>query len=156
MAVANRPATNSVFTYTPHRCRIAEEDPCVKGASVEALTSEDSYQSLEGDPKAHGSISAGQPVGAVSVGLLPATTGAGSRARAAGGSVFVESRPPAAQVFLDGERVGRTPVTLSDVAAGLHEIRIQRDGYRVWSTTTRVVASERARGGASLDRTARP
>ena len=101
------------------------------------------------------SISAGQPVGAVSVGLIPAVAGAAAPARAAG-SVFVESRPPAAQVFLDGERVGRTPVLLSDVAAGLHEIRIQRDGYRGWSTTTRVVASERTRVGASLDRTARP
>ena len=101
------------------------------------------------------SISAGQPVGAVSAGLMPAATGAASPARAAG-SVFVESRPPVAQVFLDGERVGRTPVLLADVAAGLHEIRIQRDGYRVWSTTTRVVASERTRVGASLDRTARP
>ena len=98
------------------------------------------------------SISAGQPVGAVSVGLMPAAAGAAARAA---GSVFVESRPPAAQVFLDDERVGRTPVLLSDVAAGLHEIRIQRDGYRVWSTTTRVVASERTRVGASLDRTAR-
>ena len=101
------------------------------------------------------SISSGQPVGAVSVGLMPAAAGAAAPARAAG-SVFVESRPPAAQVFLDDERVGRTPVLLSDVAAGLHEIRIQRDGYRVWSTTTRVVASERTRVGASLDRTARP
>ena len=101
------------------------------------------------------SISAGQPVGAVSVGLMPAATGTASPARAAG-SVFVESRPPDAQVFLDGERVGRTPVLLPDVAAGLHEIRIQRDGYRVWSTTTRVVTSERTRVGASLDRTARP
>ena len=101
------------------------------------------------------SISAGQPVGAVSAGLMPAATGAASPARAAG-SVFVESRPPVAQVFLDGERVGWTPVLLSDVAAGLHEIRIQRDGYRVWSTTTRVVVSERTRVGASLDRTARP
>lgn len=101
------------------------------------------------------SISAGQPVGAVSVGLMPAAAGAAAPARAAG-SVFVESRPPAAQVFLDDERVGRTPVLLSDVAAGLHEIRIQRDGYRAWSTTTRVVASERTRVGASLDRTARP
>ena len=101
------------------------------------------------------SISAGQPVGAVSVGLMPAAAGAAAPARAAG-SVFVESRPPAAQVFLDDERVGRTPVLLSDVAAGLHEIRIQRDGYRAWSTTTRVVASERTRVRASLDRTARP
>ena len=101
------------------------------------------------------SISAGQPVGAVSAGLMPAATGAASPARAAG-SVFVESRPPVAQVFLDGERVGWTPVLLSDVAAGLHEIRIQRDGYRVWSTTTRMVVSERTRVGASLDRTARP
>jgi hypothetical protein len=101
------------------------------------------------------SISAGQPVGAVSVGLMPAATGAASPARAAG-SVLVESRPPAAQVFLDGERVGMTPVLLPDVAAGSHEIRIQRDGYRMWSTTTRVVTSERTRVGASLDRTARP
>ena len=101
------------------------------------------------------SISAGQPVGAISVGLMPTAAGAAAPARAAG-SVFVESRPPAAQVFLDDERVGRTPVLLSDVAAGLHEIRIQRDGYRVWSMTTRVVASERTRVGASLDRTARP
>ena len=101
------------------------------------------------------SISAGQPVGTVSVGLIPAATGVALPARAAG-LVFVESRPPAAQVFLDGERVGTTPVLLSDVAAGLREIRIQRDGYRVWLTTTRVVASERTRVAASLDRTARP
>ena len=100
------------------------------------------------------SVSSGRPVGAVSVGLTPAATGAASPARAAG-SVFVESRP-VAQVFLDGEWVGTTPVLLSDVSAGVHEIRIQRDGYRVWSTTTRVMASERTRVGASLDRTARP
>ena len=100
------------------------------------------------------SISAERPVATVAVELM--TEGAGSTAPTrAVGSVFVESRPPQAQVFLDGNLIGRTPILLPDVAVGSHQIRISLDGYQVWSTMIRVGASERTRVGASLDRAPR-
>ena len=99
-------------------------------------------------------ISAERPVGRVAVDLM--TEGAGSTAPTrAVGSVFVESRPPQAQAFLDDNLIGRTPILLPDVAVGSHQIRISLDGYQVWSTMLRVGASERTRVGASLDRVPR-
>jgi serine/threonine protein kinase len=64
----------------------------------------------------------------------------------------VESRPAGASVFLDGKLIGRTPLQVGEVAAGDHTVRIELDGYRRWSSSVRVVAGERGRVAASLDR----
>jgi hypothetical protein len=44
----------------------------------------------------------------------------------------VESDPPVAQVFLDGELVGLTPVDLPELAAGEHKLKIIKQGYKLW------------------------
>ena len=68
------------------------------------------------------------------------------------GALSGVSRPPGAQVFLDGKLVGATPMSLPAVAAGSHAIRLEHDGYRRWSSSVRVVASEQNRVTASLER----
>jgi len=68
------------------------------------------------------------------------------------GVLRVESRPPGASVYLDGKLVGTTPVSLPVVPAGEHAIRLERDGYRPWSSSVRIVASEQNRVTASLER----
>ncbi len=65
---------------------------------------------------------------------------------------MVESRPTGAHVFLDGRMIGTTPLAMPTVAAGEHAIRLELGGYRRWSSSVRVVASERNRVTASLER----
>jgi hypothetical protein len=55
-------------------------------------------------------------------------------------------------VYVDGKLVGTTPVSLPSVPAGSHAIRLEHDGYRRWSSSVRVVASEQNRVTASLER----
>jgi serine/threonine-protein kinase len=64
----------------------------------------------------------------------------------------VESRPAGASVFIDGRLAGTTPLVLPDVDVGEHALHLDRDGYRRWASTIRVVATERNRVAASLDR----
>ena len=68
------------------------------------------------------------------------------------GALTVVSRPPGASVFVDGRLVGTTPLSLPGVAAGSHAIRLEREGYRRWTSSIRVVASEPNRVTASLER----
>jgi len=68
------------------------------------------------------------------------------------GTVDVESRPAGARVFLDGREVGMTPLSLTQIRAGEHVIRLERDGYRGWSSAIRVMSGVRHRVTASLDR----
>ena len=68
------------------------------------------------------------------------------------GRLNVESRPDAARVFLDGRLIGTTPLVVASVPAGEHAIRIERDGYRRWSSSIRIVAAEQNRVTASLER----
>ena len=71
---------------------------------------------------------------------------------AVAGALVVESRPPGAQVFLDGKLLGVTPLSLTSVSAGDHAIYFDRGGYRRWSSTVRIVASESNRITASLEK----
>ena len=75
-----------------------------------------------------------------------------STATAFVGSLMVESRPTGAHVFLDGRLIGTTPLAMPTVAAGEHAVRLELGGYRRWSSSVRVVASERNRVTASLER----
>jgi hypothetical protein len=81
-----------------------------------------------------------------------------SRARAAESAaarftaaLVIESRPSGALVFLNGEPVGTTPLTLDTVAAGSQALRLELDGYRRWTSSIRVVAGQRNRVTASLE-----
>ncbi|MBI5190957.1 MAG: PEGA domain-containing protein [Nitrospirae bacterium] len=45
------------------------------------------------------------------------------------GEVYVESEPPGVQVLFDGRRAGVTPVTITRVTEGGHEVRLTRDYF---------------------------
>ena len=77
-----------------------------------------------------------------------------SRATAAAnfnGGLTVDSRPSGAKVYIDGRLAGTTPLQ-SSVAAGEHAIRLERDGYRRWTSGVRIVSNEQNRVTASLER----
>lgn len=72
--------------------------------------------------------------------------------RAASGTLVAASRPSGARVVLDGRVVGRTPLRLPGVAPGRHTVRLELDGYRLWTTEVTVAAGRETRVAGSLDR----
>ncbi len=77
----------------------------------------------------------------------PAATRPGART----GVLRVESRPSGAAVIIDGRVIGTTPLQISDVEPGAHQIRLELPGHRPWSTTTTIVAGQSVRVAASLE-----
>ena len=71
---------------------------------------------------------------------------------AALGTLVIESRPQGATVLVDGRQVGTTPMTLGDIRAGSHAVRIERDGYQIWTAPVKVTAGEQNRVTASLEK----
>jgi hypothetical protein len=47
-------------------------------------------------------------------------------------------------VFVNGERVGTTPLVLNGVPVGSRALRVVLDGYQPWTSGVRVVANQRA------------
>jgi hypothetical protein len=72
------------------------------------------------------------------------------------GSLVVDSRPVGAQVTVDGQAVGVTPVTMEDVPPGEHRVVLQIPGFNLWATTTQVKAGNRTRVAASLEQVQQP
>ena len=102
-------------------------------------------------------VTSAQPAHSMTVRLSPqrVATIANAASRAAAPSaapLTVESRPAGAAVFLDGRLVGTTPLVVPGVAAGEHALHLDRDGYQRWSSSIRIVTTERNRVTASLDR----
>ncbi|HEX9654491.1 MAG TPA: FlgO family outer membrane protein [bacterium] len=48
------------------------------------------------------------------------------------GSMNINSEPADAQIFLDNNPVGRTPMSLKQVAEGEHEIRLVKENFKEW------------------------
>jgi hypothetical protein len=61
------------------------------------------------------------------------------------------TRPSGAAVMIDGRVVGTTPLQISDVEPGAHQVRLELPGHRPWSTTTTIVAGQSVRVAASLE-----
>ena len=70
------------------------------------------------------------------------------------GSLTVQSRPSGARVTVDGASAGITPLVVA-LPVGLHQVRIQGDGYQAWATSVEVTAAERVEVNASLERVSR-
>jgi hypothetical protein len=68
------------------------------------------------------------------------------------GSLVVESRPVGAMVFLDGQAIGVTPLSLPELGPGTRRIRLELDGFNPWVTTAQIQAGTRTRVAASLER----
>jgi eukaryotic-like serine/threonine-protein kinase len=67
------------------------------------------------------------------------------------GSLFVESRPSSAQVFIDNRSIGTTPVSVPDLSPGNHRVRLELPGFTSWVTMAEVKAGARTRVSASLE-----
>jgi hypothetical protein len=67
------------------------------------------------------------------------------------GTLVVESRPDGAIIFLDGKRIGTTPLTL-DVKVGQYTVGLDIPGYKRWASTVKVTSGDRSRLSASLER----
>jgi PEGA domain-containing protein len=68
------------------------------------------------------------------------------------GAIQIMSRPRDAKVLLDGNVVGLAPLSIPDVPEGLHEVRVELDGFSPWVGSVRVKGGSRARVAASLER----
>lgn len=68
------------------------------------------------------------------------------------GAIEVMSHPRGAQVLLDGNAVGLAPLSIADIAEGMHELRVELAGFSPWVASVRVKDGSRARVRASLDR----
>jgi serine/threonine protein kinase len=67
------------------------------------------------------------------------------------GSLQVASRPSGAQVFIDDNLIGTTPLLLSNVEAGSRQLRVELPGYKIWTTSVQIEPSARLRVSASLE-----
>jgi|MTBAKMStandDraft_1061839.scaffolds.fasta_scaffold13281_4 hypothetical protein len=59
---------------------------------------------------------------------------------AVSGPLTVSSDPTGAQVYLDGQMIGMTPLTVADVSPGEHTLLITMDGYTDFSQTITITA----------------
>lgn len=58
------------------------------------------------------------------------------------GSLFVDSTPEGADVFVDGNYGGISPVTVSSLSAGAHQVELHLAGYEVLTSTENVAAGQ--------------
>jgi hypothetical protein len=94
---------------------------------------------------------AGSTSGTTTAAGNPAAAPVGREGDQFTGWLIVDSRPIGARVFLDGREIGTTPLSIGEVAAGEHAVRLEREGYRRWTASIRVVTGERNRITASLE-----
>jgi PEGA domain len=66
------------------------------------------------------------------------------------GAIEIVSRPRDAKVLLDGNFVGLAPMSIPNIPEGMHEVRVELDGFSPWVGAVRVKGGSRARVGASL------
>ena len=69
------------------------------------------------------------------------------------GSIYLESRPRAARVLIDGRYVGTSPLLVPELSPGSHTVRFELAGYTTSTSTVAVKAGEQTR--VSLTLTAR-
>jgi outer membrane biosynthesis protein TonB len=82
----------------------------------------------------------------------PAASAAPAAPAATGpGSLEVVSRPAGANVIVDGNAAGRTPLTIGEIAAGRHTVRLEMPGYQQWQTTVEIKPRASTRVAASLE-----
>ncbi|NYT07335.1 MAG: PEGA domain-containing protein, partial [Methanomicrobiales archaeon] len=66
------------------------------------------------------------------------------------GILAVTSSPAGAQVYLDNVYIGITPITLSSVAGGTHQLLIREQGYADWQATVQVADGQTTPVDATL------
>jgi hypothetical protein len=66
------------------------------------------------------------------------------------GSIYIESNPSNAAVFLNTEYQGKTPITLSNITRGYYRVIVQKTGYQDWSNRISVSLGTRTDVYATL------
>jgi hypothetical protein len=83
-------------------------------------------------------------------GAAPAPAPAGTPNRYTG-SVFVDSRPQGAKVFISGKEYGTTPLKIPEVPIGSHMVRLELADHQTWQTAIQVSAGKDVRVTGSLE-----
>jgi len=123
--------------------RIAREEVRLSAASA----SHTFAARLEAEPRPAPAVPAPPPQRTVP----PPGPAAGNATDSYTGSIYVDSRPRGATVFIDGRSVGQTPLSLPGVPIGSHVVKIEMAGKQPWSSTTRVTAGVMSRVTGSLE-----
>jgi hypothetical protein len=63
----------------------------------------------------------------------------------------IESTPPGAEVYVDGDFVGTTPIAEHSLPAGKHEIELRKKGFAPWKRQLSVSAGARATVAAEME-----
>jgi hypothetical protein len=71
-------------------------------------------------------------------------------ANAAGG-LFAITRPVGAQVFVDNKLIGTTPLFMSQLSPGSHDVRLELSGFSTYSSSIRVEPNTRFRLAVQLE-----
>jgi hypothetical protein len=71
------------------------------------------------------------------------------------GGLFAITRPLGAQVFLDDMLVGTTPLFMSRLSPGSHQVRLELTGFKTYSSTIQIEPNERFRLALQLEESAR-
>jgi len=71
----------------------------------------------------------------------------------AAGGLFAITRPLGAQVFLDNRLIGATPLFMSQLSPGSHEVRLELPGFRTYSSSIQVERDRRFRLAVQLEET---
>ena len=138
------PATVLDLPRGPHRLRLARAGYADEGRRI-VVTAARSTQSVTVELKRPAAIA---PAAARTLApFRPATPETITET-----ALSVDSRPGGARVFIDGKLVGTTPISVPQVGAGAHAVRLERDGYRRWSSSVRMVIGEPNRVTASLEK----
>lgn len=58
------------------------------------------------------------------------------------GSLVIRSQPRGASVFINGRRVGTTPLVLRNQPVGSRAVRVGLNGYQNWTSAVRIVANQ--------------
>ncbi|NQU06666.1 MAG: PEGA domain-containing protein [Calditrichaeota bacterium] len=66
------------------------------------------------------------------------------------GTLFVNSIPDRADIYLNGQRKGQTPTIINDLPTGDYEIRLQKSGYDIQLGTVRVEQDQQAEYSMTL------
>ena len=71
----------------------------------------------------------------------------------AAGGLFAITRPVGAQVFLDNKLIGTTPLFMSQLSSGSHEVRLELPGFKTYSSSIQVEPNTRFRLAVQLEET---
>jgi serine/threonine protein kinase len=67
------------------------------------------------------------------------------------GSIYVDSRPRGAKVFIDGKEAGTTPLKKPELSIGAHVIRLELKDHHTWTSSVRITSGEEQRVTGSLE-----